>query len=76
MKATDYFTTPASWLATLISKRNGLNVLSKPIRPEVQANGRIRHWAFISEVGKYLWVVTELDGQTVHNAFLDRRFKP
>jgi len=32
--------------------------------------------AFISEAGKYLRVVTEPDGQTVHNAFLDRRFKP
>ena len=43
---------------------------------EVQANGRIRHWAFISEVDKYLRVVTEPDGQTVHNAFFDRRFEP
>jgi hypothetical protein len=51
-------------------------VLSNPIRVEVQANGRIRHWAFISEVNKYLRVITEPDGQTVHNAFLDRRFRP
>ncbi len=51
-------------------------VLSNPIRTEVQANGRIRRWAFISETGKYLRVVTEPDGETVHNAFFDRRFKP
>ena len=52
------------------------NVISKPIHKEVQTNGRIRHWAFIQELGKYLQVVTEPDGETVHNAFLDRRFKP
>jgi len=51
-------------------------VLSNPVRTKVQANGRIRRWAFISEMGKYLRVVTEPDGETVHNAFFDRRFKP
>lgn len=51
-------------------------VLKNPIRTEVQANGRIRRWALIPEVGKYLRVVTEPDGETVHNAFFDRRFKP
>jgi len=52
------------------------HVLSDPIRTEVQANGRIRRWAFIPELGKYLRVVTEPDGETVHNAFLDRGFRP
>jgi hypothetical protein len=42
----------------------------------VQANGRIRRWASISEMGKYLRVITEPDGETVHNAFFDRHFKP
>ena len=51
-------------------------VLQNPIRTEIQSNGRIRRWAFISEVDKYLRVVTEPDGETVHNAFFDRRFKP
>lgn len=50
-------------------------VLSNPICSEVQTNGRIRRWAFISEIGKYLRVVTEPDGETVHNVFFDRRFK-
>jgi len=49
--------------------------LNNPIRTEIQANGRIRRWVFISEVEKYLRVVTEPDGETVHNAFFDRRFK-
>lgn len=53
-----------------------VSTLSNPICTEVQANGRIRRWAFIPETGKYLRVVTEPDGETVHNASLDRRFKP
>jgi hypothetical protein len=51
-------------------------VLNNPVHTEVQANGRIRRWAFISEMGKYLRVITEPDGETVHNAFFDRSFKP
>jgi len=51
-------------------------VLKNPIRTEVQQNGRIRFWGYIQEVGKYLRVITEPDGETVHNAFFDRGFKP
>ena len=50
-------------------------VLINPVRIEIQPNGRVRRWALIQEVGKYLRVVTEPDGETVHNAFLDRRFR-
>ncbi len=52
------------------------HTIHNPTRTETQANGRIRHWAFIPELGKYLRVVTEADGETVHNAFADRRFRP
>ncbi len=51
-------------------------VLQNPIRAEVQSNGRICYWALVAELGKYLRVVTEPDGETVHNAFLDRGFRP
>ncbi len=65
------------WCVVPTSKEEWLEfVLKNPIRTEVQANGRVRHWAFIVELKKYLRVVTELDGETVHNAFPDRRFKP
>jgi hypothetical protein len=43
---------------------------------EVQNDGRIRHWAFVPELGKYLRVVTLEDGQTILNAFPDRDFQP
>ena len=51
------------------------HVLKDPVRTEVQPNGRIRYWGYVPERGKYLRVVTEPDGETVHNAFFDRRFK-
>ena len=56
---------------------NGAN---KPVRDpeyaEIQPDGRIRHWRYIDELGKYLRVITLGDGETLHNAFPDRRFKP
>jgi hypothetical protein len=51
-------------------------VLDNPVRTEVQPNGRIRHWAYVEDLGKYLRVVVETDGETVHNAFADRGFRP
>jgi hypothetical protein len=48
-----------------------------PIREEVQADGRIRRWVQIPEMeGRFLRVVLLPDGETVHNAFFDRGFKP
>ncbi len=49
--------------------------LANPVRRQAQSDGRIRYWAFIPELGKYLRVVTLEDGVTVHNAFPDRNFK-
>jgi hypothetical protein len=52
-------------------------VLTRPARTETQADGRIRRWAAIDGAdGKILRVVTLEDGETVHNAFFDRSFKP
>ena len=48
-----------------------------PIREKVQEDGRIRRWAQIQEMeGRYLRVILLADGETVHNAFFDRGFKP
>jgi hypothetical protein len=48
----------------------------EPEATEVQPDGRVRHWRFVPELGKHLRVVTLEDGQTLHNAFPDRSFKP
>jgi hypothetical protein len=46
-----------------------------PIHEHVQADGRIRRWTEVQEMkNRYLRVVLLADGETVHNAFLDRRF--
>jgi hypothetical protein len=48
-----------------------------PIREQTQADGRIRRWAQIVEAeGRFLRVILLADGETVHNAFFDRRFTP
>ena len=41
---------------------------------ETQADGRTRRWVYISEIDKYLRVIVEADGETIHNAFLDRTY--
>lgn len=51
--------------------------LREPDYRAVQRDGRIRLWKAIPEAdGRWLRVVLLDDGQTVHNAFLDRGFKP
>lgn len=48
-----------------------------PLKESVQADGRIRRWAPVPEAGdRVLRVVLLADGETVHNAFFDRRFTP
>lgn len=49
--------------------------IAKPIYKETQADGRIRHFVHIEELGRHLRVVTLADGKTIHNAFPDRNFK-
>lgn len=52
-------------------------VVCEPDAQHVQADGRIRRWGRIAEMdNRYLRVVLLPDGETVHNAFFDRRFQP
>ena len=55
-------------------------VLADPLRRDDQEDGRIRHWGRVilpSETEpRILRVVTLEDGATIHNAFLDRNFRP
>jgi len=50
-------------------------VINNPVKVEVQSDGRIRKWAKITEVNKYLRVILLDNGETVRNAFFDRAFK-
>jgi hypothetical protein len=76
MKTTSYFSNSVMARRPYLKEEWIEHVLNSPLKIKTQSNGRIVRWAFISELGKYLRVVTEPDGETVHNAFPDRRFKP
>ena len=78
MKFTDYF-----WYMRQRPDRSFIEfewierVINSPARERVQADGRIRVWAPISEMdGRYLRVILLPDRQTVHNAFFDQSFRP
>jgi hypothetical protein len=53
--------------------------IAAPAHREVQDDGRIRFWGEVVLPGettpRMLRVVTLEDGETVHNAFLDRNFR-
>jgi hypothetical protein len=46
-----------------------------PLKTEIQADGRIRKWGYVKEMGKYLRIILLEDGETIHNAFFDRGYK-
>ena len=54
-------------------------VIAQPLQRNVQEDGRIRHWGQVTlpdeAETRILRVVTLEDGETLHNAFLDRGFR-
>ena len=50
-------------------------VIDNPGKIQIQSDGRIRKWAKIAEMNKYLRVILLKDRETVHNAFFDRSYK-
>jgi hypothetical protein len=51
-----------------------LATVAKPVCEEVQGDGRIRRWRRILEMdNRALRVILLEDGETIHNAFFDRR---
>ena len=52
-----------------------VRVIENPIAEAIQNDGRIRRWRRIPEMdNRALRVILLEDGETVHNAFFDRRF--
>lgn len=74
MKTTRYFNEQILPKRPYVQTEWCERVIAEPVRREVQPDGRVRYWAFVAEAGRYLRVVTLADGETVHNAFFDRRF--
>jgi len=78
LKTTPYFDLTRSRPdRAFIADRWIMQVMQHPERISVQSNGRIRKWGKIAEMGdRYLRVVVLPDGETVHNAFFDRSYRP
>ncbi|MFM7908355.1 MAG: hypothetical protein ACKPA9_25365 [Microcystis sp.] len=75
MKTTRYFEEQVLVKRPYLKREWCQQAIQTPLRREIEVNGRIRHWIYIYELGKYLRVVTLDDGETIHNAFPDRNFK-
>jgi hypothetical protein len=77
LKTTEYFNHIRSRPDRTIIKDEWIEyAVEQPAYEEIQADGRMRRWAKIKEAqDRYLRVILLEDGQTVHNAFFDRRFK-
>ena len=76
MKTTHYFEEQVLRKRPYIQRERCARVLAAPIAQTVQADGRIRFWGVIPELGgRVLRVVTLADGETIHNAFPDRGFR-
>ncbi len=75
MKTTAYFR------EQVLQKRPYLNleicedIITNHLQKEIQDDGRIRYWGFVAELNKNIRVVVLEDGETIHNAFMDRNFK-
>ena len=75
MKTTRYFEEQILRKRPYLRREWCERAIRHPVRRQIQPDGRVRYWIFIEELGKYLRVVTLADGETVHNAFLDRDFQ-
>ena len=51
-----------------------LAAIRDPVEERIQADGRIRTWSWVEEKRAFLRVILLKDGETVHNAFFDRRY--
>lgn len=79
MKTTRYFEEQVLRKRPYIERDGCAAVIATPLRREVQEDGRIRFWGEVHLAGesapRVLRVVTLEDGETLHNAFLDRNFR-
>lgn len=76
MKCTQYFLATRERQDRASIKLEWIEITIKtPLKEEVQSDGRIRQWAYITEEQKFLRVVLLDDGETIHNAFFDRSFR-
>ncbi len=77
MKTTRYFEEQVLRKRPYIRQEWCERIAAKPLARAVQLDGRIRLWGRVPELqGRVLRVIILEDGETLHNAFLDRSFVP
>lgn len=77
MKTTRYFEEQVLRKRPYLRREWCERIVVSPVRREEQPDGRIRFWGIVDELGgRVLRVITLEDGETVHNAFMDRDFVP
>ena len=52
------------------------DAIRRPVAEQIQDDGRIRRWTFVVSERRFLRVILLGDGETVHNAFFDRGYRP
>lgn len=79
MKTTRYFEEQVLRKRPYLTLAMCEKVIATPLHRQVQEDGRVRFWGEArlqeDEPPRILRVVTLEDGETVHNAFLDRNFR-
>jgi len=76
MKTTRYFDEQILKKELIWHLKCALKIIENPIKEEIQEDGRKRYWGLVPELNKIIRVVVLEDGETLHNAFMDRSFKP
>jgi hypothetical protein len=79
VKTTRYFTEQVLRKRPYLTEAMCGAVIAVPLSRIIQDDGRIRYWGIVNlpdeEESRILRVVTLEDGETLHNAFLDRNFQ-
>jgi hypothetical protein len=74
---TPYFENRVLQERPYLTREMCIRAVESALRTEAQEDDRFRFWAAAPELGgRFLRVITLSDKLTVHNAFLDRRFRP
>lgn len=77
MKVTRYFREQVLRKRSYLKAEWCERIVRQPLARELQPDGRVRYWGAVPEMeGRIVRVVTLEDGETIHNAFPDRNFRP
>ena len=74
MKTTDYFDVRVRLGRPYIKIEWCEHAIKHPDHKLLQPDGRMRYYKYIEEVEKFIRVIVLEDGETLHNAFFDRKF--